>query len=173
MKHVYLLLVILAGVEVLSAQNVGIGTNNPSEKLEVNGVAKTNGLVIAQGGSTYDVLTKVSVNGEIGFKKANGATAVNYIICVSGAWPYSAGATGPLIGEIRLFAGNSAPVGWMFCHGQLLAINTNTSLFSLLGTSYGGNGQTNFALPDLRGSAAVGAGASVAGYQWVLGEKSF
>jgi microcystin-dependent protein len=64
----------------------------------------------------------------------------------------------PFIAEIRIFTGDFAPRGWAFCHGQLLSIAQNTALFSLLGTTYGGNGTTNFALPDLRGRAAVGAG---------------
>jgi len=62
------------------------------------------------------------------------------------------------IAEIRLFAGNFAPRGWAFCQGQILSIAQNTALFSLLGTTYGGNGQTTFALPDLRGRTAVGPG---------------
>ena len=57
----------------------------------------------------------------------------------------------PFIAEIIMFAGNFAPRGWAFCSGQILAIAQNTALFSLLGTTYGGNGQTTFALPDLRG----------------------
>jgi microcystin-dependent protein len=57
----------------------------------------------------------------------------------------------PFLGEIRMFGGNFAPRGWAFCNGQILAIAQNTALFSLLGTTYGGNGQTTFALPDLRG----------------------
>ena len=61
----------------------------------------------------------------------------------------------PFLGEIRIFAGNFAPRGWAFCQGQLLAISQNTALFSLLGTTYGGNGQTTFALPDLRGRSPV------------------
>jgi microcystin-dependent protein len=60
------------------------------------------------------------------------------------------------IGEIRLFAGNFAPQGWAFCQGQLLAIAQNAALFSLLGTTYGGDGQTTFALPDLRGRVPIG-----------------
>ncbi len=60
------------------------------------------------------------------------------------------------IGEIRLFAGNFAPRNWAFCQGQLLPIAQNTALFSILGTTYGGNGQTNFALPDLRGRFPIG-----------------
>jgi len=64
----------------------------------------------------------------------------------------------PFIGEIRLFAGNYAPVGWMACEGQLLYITQYSALFSILGTMYGGNGTSTFALPDLRGRAPIGAG---------------
>jgi len=64
----------------------------------------------------------------------------------------------PFIGEINLFGGNFAPRNWAFCHGQLLSISQNTALFSLIGTIYGGDGRTNFGLPDLRSRAAVGAG---------------
>jgi microcystin-dependent protein len=63
------------------------------------------------------------------------------------------------LAEIRLFAGNFAPRGWQFCNGQILSIAQNTALFALLGTTYGGNGQTTFALPDLRGAVPVGTGA--------------
>src|SRR4051812_21353744 len=63
----------------------------------------------------------------------------------------------PFIGEIRLMAFTFAPLGWLACDGQLLSINQNTALFSLLGTQFGGNGVTNFAIPDLRGRAALGA----------------
>ena len=57
----------------------------------------------------------------------------------------------PYVGEIRMFAGNFAPAGWMFCEGQLLPISENEVLFQLIGTTYGGDGETTFALPDLRG----------------------
>ena len=57
----------------------------------------------------------------------------------------------PYVGEIRMFAGNFAPAGWMFCEGQLLPISENETLFTLIGTKYGGDGQSTFALPDLRG----------------------
>tara|TARA_R110002050_G_scaffold57866_2_gene130140 strand:- start:4896 stop:5375 length:480 start_codon:yes stop_codon:yes gene_type:complete len=62
-----------------------------------------------------------------------------------------------LTGEIKMFAGNFAPRGWAFCDGQLLSISQNTALFSLLGTTYGGDGRTTFGLPDLRGRTAVHA----------------
>jgi len=57
----------------------------------------------------------------------------------------------PYVGEIRIFAGNFPPSGWMFCEGQLLPISENETLFQLIGTTYGGDGQSTFALPDLRG----------------------
>lgn len=57
----------------------------------------------------------------------------------------------PFVGEIRMFAGNFAPAGWMFCEGQLLPISENETLFQLIGTTYGGDGQSTFSLPDLRG----------------------
>jgi len=64
----------------------------------------------------------------------------------------------PYVGEIRMFAGNFAPAGWMFCEGQLLPISENETLFTLIGTTYGGDGQSTFALPDLRGRLPLHAG---------------
>lgn len=61
----------------------------------------------------------------------------------------------PYVGEIRMFAGNFAPAGWMFCSGQLLPISENETLFNLIGTTYGGDGQSTFALPDLRGRLPI------------------
>ncbi|MGH9459366.1 MAG: phage tail protein [Thermoanaerobaculia bacterium] len=65
----------------------------------------------------------------------------------------------PFLSEVRLFSFNFAPKGWAFCNGQFMPINQNQALFSLLGTTYGGNGQTNFALPDLRGRTAIHTGS--------------
>ncbi|HMF90927.1 MAG TPA: tail fiber protein [Candidatus Angelobacter sp.] len=64
----------------------------------------------------------------------------------------------PFVAEIRIFAGTFAPKGWALCDGQLLPISQNTALFSLLGTTYGGNGTSNFALPNLQGNAPMQAG---------------
>jgi microcystin-dependent protein len=64
----------------------------------------------------------------------------------------------PFLAEIRIFPFSFAPKGWAFCDGQLLPLSQNTALFSLLGTSYGGDGKSNFALPDLQGSAALAGG---------------
>jgi microcystin-dependent protein len=66
----------------------------------------------------------------------------------------------PYVGEIRMFAGNFAPAGWSFCEGQLLPISENETLFQLIGTTYGGDGQETFALPDLRGRVPVHQGNS-------------
>ena len=65
----------------------------------------------------------------------------------------------PFLSEIRIFSFNFPPKGWAFCNGQLLPINQNQALFSLLGTTYGGNGQTNFALPNLQGRVAIHEGS--------------
>jgi microcystin-dependent protein len=72
----------------------------------------------------------------------------------------------PFIAEIIMFGGNFAPRGWALCNGQILPIAQNTALFSLLGTTYGGNGQTTFALPDLRGRAPIhpGQGPGLSSY---------
>lgn len=78
----------------------------------------------------------------------------------------------PFIGEIIMFAGNFAPRGWAFCQGQLLSIAQNTALFSILGTTYGGNGQTTFGLPDFRGRVPVGQGTGPGLSSYVLGELS-
>ena len=65
------------------------------------------------------------------------------------------------VGEIRMFAGNFAPAGWMFCEGQLVAISENETLFTLVGTTYGGDGESTFALPDLRGRVPVHQGTAL------------
>jgi microcystin-dependent protein len=64
----------------------------------------------------------------------------------------------PYVGEVRIFAGNFAPAGWMFCEGQLLPISENETLFQLIGTTYGGDGESTFALPDLRGRIPIHQG---------------
>jgi microcystin-dependent protein len=75
------------------------------------------------------------------------------------------------LGEIRLFAGNFPPVGWAFCDGALLSIAQNDALFALLGTTYGGDGQSTFALPDLRGRVPLHQG-TLAGNSYVIGQQA-
>ncbi|NOT50054.1 MAG: phage tail protein [Chitinophagaceae bacterium] len=76
------------------------------------------------------------------------------------------------IAEIRMFAGNFAPRNWAFCAAQIMSIAQNTALFSLLGTTYGGNGQTTFGLPDFRGRVAVGTGQGPGLSNIVLGQMA-
>lgn len=78
----------------------------------------------------------------------------------------------PFLGEIRLFAGNFNPRGWAFCAGQLLPISQNDALYALIGTTYGGDGQTTFGLPDLRGRVAVGQGTGTGLSTYVVGQLS-
>lgn len=78
----------------------------------------------------------------------------------------------PYLGEIRLFGCNFAPRGWALCNGQLLSIAQNTALFAILGTTYGGNGQTTFALPDLRSRVPIGQGQGPGLGSYVLGEQA-
>jgi microcystin-dependent protein len=78
----------------------------------------------------------------------------------------------PFVAEIRIFAFNFAPTGWATCNGQLLPISQNTALFSLLGTTYGGDGKSTFALPDLQGSAPMHPGQGPGLSQHFLGEQS-
>jgi microcystin-dependent protein len=78
----------------------------------------------------------------------------------------------PFLGEIRMFAGNFAPRGFAFCSGQILSIAQNTALFSLLGTTYGGNGTTTFALPDLRGRVPIHQGQGPGLSNYVLGQMT-
>lgn len=77
----------------------------------------------------------------------------------------------PFIGEIKMFGGNFAPRGWAFCDGQLLSIASNTALFAILGTTYGGDGRTTFGLPDLRGRFAMHPGTGPGLSQRRLGER--
>ena len=80
--------------------------------------------------------------------------------------------TDQFVGEIRMFGGNFAPTGWALCNGQLLPINQNQALFSLLGTQYGGDGRTNFALPNLQGRTAMDQGQGPGLTQRDMGEQS-
>ncbi|HXM47818.1 MAG TPA: tail fiber protein [Pyrinomonadaceae bacterium] len=78
----------------------------------------------------------------------------------------------PFVAEIRIFPFNFAPTGWAFCNGQLLPISQNTALFSLLGTTYGGDGKSNFALPDLQGSVPIQQGQGKGLSLYDLGQTS-
>jgi microcystin-dependent protein len=78
----------------------------------------------------------------------------------------------PYVGEIRMFAGNFAPAGWMLCQGQTLPISENEVLFQLIGTTYGGDGQETFNLPDLQGRVPLHMGTGTDGINYQIGEKA-
>jgi microcystin-dependent protein len=78
----------------------------------------------------------------------------------------------PYVGEIRMFGASFAPAGWMFCNGALLPISENDTLFNLIGTTYGGDGQETFGLPDLQGRTPVHAGTAKSGITYTLGEAA-
>jgi microcystin-dependent protein len=78
----------------------------------------------------------------------------------------------PYVGEIRMFAGNFAPAGWMFCEGQLLPISENETLFQLIGTTYGGDGEQTFALPNLQSRVPVHMGTGPSGVTYQIGESA-
>lgn len=129
---------------------------------------------VAQGNLlTYDGdnwIAKDLISGNTGsnqsFSIVQPFLAINYIIALQGIFPSRSGLE-PFIGEISMFGGNFAPRGWAFCNGQLLPIAQNTALFSLIGTFYGGDGRTTFALPDLRSRVPVhsGQGPGLSPYQ--------
>ena len=98
------------------------------------------------------------------------STVVNFIIALEGLLP-SRGGAGPFVGEIRMFAGRVAPEGWAFCDGQILPISRYTSLFSIVGTAYGGDGRTTFGLPDMRARSPVHAGYGGFGWDAELGQR--
>ncbi|NHZ42243.1 phage tail protein [Massilia aquatica] len=78
----------------------------------------------------------------------------------------------PYVGEIRMFAGTFAPLGWEFCNGQLLQISENETLFQLIGNTYGGDGQSTFAMPDMRGRVPLHMGKGVSGTTYQLAEAA-
>ncbi|HEV2295603.1 MAG TPA: tail fiber protein [Tepidisphaeraceae bacterium] len=97
---------------------------------------------------------------------------LNYIVATEGIFPTSSTALNDIfLGEIRLLAGNQIPPGWELAHGQMLSIASNPQLFTLLGVTYGGDGEVTFALPDLRGHTAIGMGEGTGLSERVLGER--
>ena len=97
--------------------------------------------------------------------------AMNYCIALTGIFPSPSG-TDRFLGEVELFGFQFAPNGWALCNGQLLSISSNQALFSLLGTTYGGNGSTTFALPDLRGRVPLNQGQGPGLSNRTMGETS-
>jgi len=94
------------------------------------------------------------------------------LVLMLGATPAAWCQVTPFLGQIMCAGFNFAPAGWLLAEGQLLSIAQNTALFALLGTQYGGDGQTTFALPDLRGRSMIGAGQSSGTYNYPQGEMA-
>lgn len=157
---------------ITSGGQVGINNPYPQAELDVVGTFRTTYLSLSTGGNDGDFIVKQDPSGQVTHRKGYVGLGLSYIICIEGVFPNlnpPATTGNPYLGEIRLFAGQYAPAGWAFCHGQLLPIVSNQALFAIMGTTFGGNGQNNFALPDLRGAVPVGA---LNGGQWGYGERS-
>jgi len=131
-----------------------------------------------------NVTTSTAVGGSLPHDNMQPSVALNYCIALDGVAPPrnipvpggSQGdadlSTGPLLGEVSLFASNFEPDGWAYCNGQLLQIAQNLALFDVLGSTYGGDGVSTFALPDMRGRTAIGAGNGPGLTDRPLGQKS-
>jgi len=119
-------------------------------------------------------VTKTAITGTAGanaaFDNMQPYLTLNYCIATVGIFPSRSGQN-PFIGEVELFGFNFAPVGWAMCNGQLLQISTNQALYALLGNTYGGNGTTNFALPDLRGRMPINQGQGPGLQDRIIGES--
>jgi microcystin-dependent protein len=173
MKSLLLTVAVLFSFSLSYSQNVGIGTTSPTQKLDVNGNVRANSVISTSvstssisttaltitGGGPQDGDFLKQATGQVAFRKGYGALGMTYIIAVRGTLPTTGGNPDnyntTLVGEIKLFSGNFAPDGWMFCDGQLLSVTFNTNLFNVIGSTYGGNGSTTFNLPDLRGAVPV------------------
>lgn len=128
------------------------------DTVRISTTGVTSGNLISFDGTNW-VAKDITTTSNGGVKNVNNMQpwlAVNYCIALQGIFPSRSMSSDPLLGSIGIFAGNFAPRGWAFCDGQLLAISSNSALFSILGTTYGGDGRTTFGLPDLRGRTAVG-----------------
>ena len=169
----------LPRLTVMPNGNVGINNLNAQHKLDVIGGAKADTMFITNAATTSDFLIVKDANGQVGHRKTFYGLGLNYCISLFGVFPPRARpasdtstitgtlSADPFVGEIMLFAGNFPPNGWAFCNGQLMAISQNVALFSILGTTYGGDGISTFALPDLRDAVPVGMNNN-----WIEGESN-
>lgn len=157
----------LPNLQGTAAIGVGTGPGLASRTLGETVGSTTTTLTTAQIPPHAHTLSGGGVTGTTGggqpFNNMQPSSTLQPVIAVSGIFPSRSGGGGSaaFIGQVANFAGNFAPAGWLPADGRLLQIQTNTALFSILGTTYGGNGVTTFALPDLRGRIAIGADAAI------------
>ena len=144
----------------------------------IQGIQGEPGTSIVDGTSVGDLLTWDSSNWIAQQPAATSVASnmqpwlgINHVIALVGIYP-SRNSADPLLGEIMQVGFNFAPRGWALCNGQLLPISSNTALFSLLGTTYGGDGRTTFALPDLRGRVSLHPGSGPGLTPRNLGQKA-
>lgn len=150
---------------VANAGNAGIGTLTPQAKLHVQGSMR-----VADGTQGAGKVMVSDADGDVSWQSIQTSSTqksvrdpylgIRYVIAVQGIFPSQSGSgtENNTIGTVQMFAGTFAPGGWMFCEGQLLPISQYTALFSIIGTTYGGDGRSTFALPDLRGRTPIGVG---------------
>ncbi len=140
----------------LSTQVLGAATGSPTVTLSTSQIPPHDHTL--PGGGVTGV-----TGGGAPFSNVQPSLPLQSLIAVSGVYPSRGGSGGSaaFLGQVATFAGDFVPSGWMAADGQLLPIASNTALFSLLGTTYGGNGTTNFALPNLQGRVAVGADGTI------------
>lgn len=159
--------------ENFSALRDGLNAVEANELIGLN-PATLDGSVIAweDGQSTWinQRLSTQNVGAGQPFSVRGPYKTIHCIIALVGVYP-SRSQSEPFLGQITWFGGNFAPRGWSFCDGQLLAINSNDALFSLLGTIYGGDGRTSFGLPDMRGRAPIHAGQGPGLSNYRLGQR--
>lgn len=138
--------------------------------ININNSPASGNLITYDGENWYaaDIATGNTGGGQA-FNNMPPYTVINYCIALQGIFPSRS--FDPFIGQINAFGFNFAPRGWATCNGQLLPISSYTALFSLLGTMYGGDGRTTFALPDLRGRTPVHQGTGPGLSQKSMGEK--
>jgi microcystin-dependent protein len=153
---------VVQGQNLSESQLQQLRSENDWAMIELDGVLTSVELATGNTGST---------GGNQSFDNRQPYAPHNYIIALQGIFPSQNLSNESFLGAVEEFAGSFAPRGWALCDGRLLPINQNQALFSLLGTTYGGNGTTTFALPDLRGRIPVGTGTGPGMTSITLGEK--
>jgi microcystin-dependent protein len=174
---------VLSGISQIQNVPYAIYAQNAGNVVNYNGqlpvaVSKTNEIGLNAATSPGDLMSwdgtnwvaKPPVVQHFTVNNLQPSLVTNYFISLYGIYPTPAGGS-PYIGEIILFPGYFEPAGFALCDGRLLSISENETLFNVIGTTFGGDGQTTFAIPDLRGRVAIHAGTLKGGAQYILGSQ--